>query len=79
MFLHPLTLLYHIDWYVDNDIVIQGQTVDKDSLQDAILSAEDLINANKKMNSWVIKLAFFSVFNVATSIILQFSRKIKIS
>nr|XP_022296367.1 uncharacterized protein LOC111106120 [Crassostrea virginica] len=47
------TLLYHIDWYVDNDIVIQGQTVDKDSLQDAILSAEDLINANKKINSWI--------------------------
>ena len=47
------TLLYHIDWYVDNDIVIQGQTVDKDSLQDAILSAEDMNNAGKKINSWV--------------------------
>ena len=47
------TLLYHIDWYVDNDIVIQGQTVDKDSLQDAILSAEDMNKAGKKINSWV--------------------------
>ena len=47
------TLLYHIDWYVDNDIVIQGQTVDKDSLQDAILSAENMLKAGKKMNSWV--------------------------
>nr|XP_022311532.1 von Willebrand factor D and EGF domain-containing protein-like [Crassostrea virginica] len=47
------TLLYHIDWYVDNDIVIQGQTVDKDSLQDAILSAEDMLKAGKKMNSWI--------------------------
>ena len=47
------TLLYHIDWYVDNDIVIRGQTVDKTSLQDAILSAEDLNNNNKKINSWV--------------------------
>nr|XP_022321514.1 uncharacterized protein LOC111123472 isoform X2 [Crassostrea virginica] len=47
------TLLYHIDWYVDNETVIQGQTVDKDSLQDAILSAEDLINAGKKINSWI--------------------------
>ena len=73
------TLLYHIDWYVDNDIVIQGQTVDKNSLQDAILSAEDLIYANKKINSWVIKLAFFSVFDVATLIKLHFCRKIKIS
>ena len=48
------TLLYHIDWYVDNDTVIQGQTVDKDSLQDAIFSAEDMINASKKINSWVL-------------------------
>ena len=47
------TLLYHIDWYVDNDIVIQGQTVDKDSLQDAILSAKDMNKAGKKINSWV--------------------------
>nr|XP_022293342.1 von Willebrand factor D and EGF domain-containing protein-like [Crassostrea virginica] len=47
------TLLYHIDWYVDNDIVIRGQTVDKTSLQDAILSAEDLNNKNKKINSWI--------------------------
>ena len=47
------TLLYHIDWYVDNDIVIQGQTVDKYSLQDAILSAEDMNKAGKKINSWV--------------------------
>ena len=47
------TLLYHIDWYVDNDTVIQGQTVDKDSLQDAILSAEDMNKAGKKINSWV--------------------------
>nr|XP_022317659.1 von Willebrand factor D and EGF domain-containing protein-like [Crassostrea virginica] len=47
------TLLYHIDWYLDNDAVIQGQIVDKESLQDAILSAEDLINAGKKINSWI--------------------------
>nr|XP_022287793.1 von Willebrand factor D and EGF domain-containing protein-like isoform X2 [Crassostrea virginica]XP_022287794.1 von Willebrand factor D and EGF domain-containing protein-like isoform X2 [Crassostrea virginica] len=47
------TLLYHIDWYVDNDIVIQGQTVDKDSLQDAIMSAEDMNKAGKKINSWI--------------------------
>nr|XP_022339990.1 von Willebrand factor D and EGF domain-containing protein-like isoform X1 [Crassostrea virginica]XP_022339999.1 von Willebrand factor D and EGF domain-containing protein-like isoform X1 [Crassostrea virginica] len=47
------TLLYHIDWYVDNDTVIQGQTVDKDSLQDAILSAEDMNKAGKKINSWI--------------------------
>ena len=47
------TLLYHIDWYLDNDAVIQGQIVDKESLQDAILSAEDMINAGKKINSWV--------------------------
>ena len=47
------TLLYHIDWYVDNDTVIQGQTVDKDSLQDAILSAEDMLKAGKKINCWV--------------------------
>ena len=47
------TLLYHIDWYVDNDTVIQGQTVDKYSLQDAILSAEDMNKAGKKINSWV--------------------------
>ena len=47
------TLLYHIDWYVDNDTVIQGQTVDKNSLQDAILSAEDMNKAGKKINSWV--------------------------
>ena len=33
--------------------MIQGQTVDKDSLQDAILSAEDMLKAGKKMNSWV--------------------------
>ena len=47
------TLLYHIDWYVDNDTVIQGQTVDKNSLQDAILSAEDMHKAGKKINCWV--------------------------
>ena len=47
------TLLYHIDWYVDNDTVIQGQTVDTNSLQDAILSAEDMLKAGKKINSWV--------------------------
>nr|XP_022287219.1 von Willebrand factor D and EGF domain-containing protein-like [Crassostrea virginica] len=47
------TLLYHIDWYVDNDTVIQGQTVDKNSLQDAILSAEDMNKAGKKINSWI--------------------------
>nr|XP_022309439.1 uncharacterized protein LOC111115119 [Crassostrea virginica] len=46
-------LLYHIDWYVDNDIVVRGQTVDRTSLQDAILSAEDMINAGKKINSWI--------------------------
>ena len=48
------TLLYHIDWYVDNDTVIKGQTVDKDSLQDAILSADDLNKTGKKINCWVI-------------------------
>ena len=47
------TLLYHIDWYVDNDTVIQGQTVEKGSLQDAILSAGDMNKAGKKVNSWV--------------------------
>nr|XP_022289580.1 von Willebrand factor D and EGF domain-containing protein-like isoform X2 [Crassostrea virginica] len=47
------TLLYHIDWYVDNDTVIQGQTVDKNSLQDAILSAEDMHKAGKKINCWI--------------------------
>ena len=47
------TVLYHIDWYVDNDTVIQGQTVNKYSLQDAILSARDMNNAGKKINSWV--------------------------
>nr|XP_022290011.1 von Willebrand factor D and EGF domain-containing protein-like [Crassostrea virginica] len=46
-------LLYHIDWYVDNDIVIKGQIVDKNSLHDAILSAEDMLKAGKKMNSWI--------------------------
>ena len=49
------TLLYHIDWYVDHDPVIHGQIVDKDSLQDAILSAEDMIKAGKKINSWVLQ------------------------
>ena len=52
------TLLYHIDWYVDNDTVIQGQTVDKNSLQDAILSAEDMNKAGKKINSWVNNYIF---------------------
>ena len=47
------TLLYHIDWYVDNDTVIQGQTVSKSSLDNATLSAEDMNNAGKKINSWV--------------------------
>lgn len=45
--------MYHIHWYVDNDAVIKGQTVDKDSLQDAILSASDMNKAGKKINSWV--------------------------
>ena len=52
------TLLYHIDWYVDNDTVIQGQTVDKESLQDAILSAEDMNKAGKKINSWVLDVLY---------------------
>lgn len=47
------SLLYHIDWYVDNETVIQGQTVDKSSLDDAILSAADIYEADKKINSWV--------------------------
>lgn len=47
------SLLYHIDWYVDNETVIQGQTVDKSSLDDAILSAADLNKAGKKINTWV--------------------------
>ena len=47
------TVMYHIDWYVDKDAVIKGQTVDKDSLQDAILSARDMNKAGKKINSWV--------------------------
>ena len=44
-------LLYHIDWYVDNDTVIQGQTVSKSSLDNATLSAHDMNNAGKKINS----------------------------
>ena len=47
------TLVYHINWYMDNVTVIQGQIVGKDSLQDAILSAEDMLKAGKKINSWV--------------------------
>ena len=46
-------VMYHIDWYVDNDAVIKGQTVDKKSLHDAILSARDMNKAGKKINSWV--------------------------
>uniref|UniRef100_K1QCJ6 Uncharacterized protein n=1 Tax=Magallana gigas TaxID=29159 RepID=K1QCJ6_MAGGI len=48
------SLLYHIDWYVDNETVIQGQTVDKWSLDDAILSAADLNKAGKKINTWIL-------------------------
>ncbi|XP_065927240.1 von Willebrand factor D and EGF domain-containing protein isoform X2 [Magallana gigas] len=47
------SLLYHIDWYVDNETVIQGQTVDKWSLDDAIFSAADLNKAGKKINTWI--------------------------
>lgn len=49
------THLYHIDWYVDRKIVIQGQTVDKSSLNDALLSAADLNKAGNKINSWVCR------------------------
>ena len=51
-------LLYHIDWYVDHDPVIKGQIVDKNSLQDAILSAEDMNKAGKKINSWVLDFLY---------------------
>ena len=66
------TLLYHIDWYVDNDTVIKGQTVDMSSLEYATLSAEEMNNAGKKINSWVhyvcfqILIANDSTMNICT-------------
>ncbi|XP_048767376.2 uncharacterized protein LOC125674294 [Ostrea edulis] len=47
------TLLYHITWNVDNNILIKSQNVDKTSLQNAILSADDLHNAGKKIGIWI--------------------------
>ena len=71
------TLLYHIDWYVDNDTVIQGQTVDKNSLQDAIMSAKDMHKAGKKINCWVFyifKIVHLN-FTVTTKIYIFTTRR----
>lgn len=59
------TLLYHIYWYVDNNILIKSQTVDKTSLQNAILSADDLHNAGKKIGIWVCRLRWACKLNLA--------------
>lgn len=47
------TLLYHINWFVNNSTLIKSQTVDKTSSQNVILSAEDVHDAGKKIGIWV--------------------------
>ena len=54
--------------------MIQGQTVDKDSLQDAILSAEDMNKAGKKINSWVGTRKKCISGNMTNFVILSFLR-----
>ncbi|XP_048779375.2 von Willebrand factor D and EGF domain-containing protein-like isoform X2 [Ostrea edulis] len=48
------TLLYHINWYVDNSTLIKSQTVDRTSSQNVILSAKDIHNAGKKIGIWIL-------------------------
>ncbi|XP_056007282.1 uncharacterized protein LOC125666050 [Ostrea edulis] len=52
----PLTdnsLFYDISWYVDDVEVVSGQTVDSASLDNALLSARDMIKKNKKAGSMI--------------------------
>ncbi|XP_056017049.1 von Willebrand factor D and EGF domain-containing protein-like [Ostrea edulis] len=48
------TLLYHINWFVNNSTLIKSQTVDKTSSQNVILSAEDVHDAGKKIGIWIL-------------------------
>ncbi|XP_061167223.1 uncharacterized protein LOC133176067 [Saccostrea echinata] len=47
------SLFYEITWYVDNEEVVKSKTLAHDSLEDAILSSEHILNKQKKSGSMI--------------------------